>query len=336
MKSINCDFPRPIKGDYLVYVRSITYNHRDYIVECMDGVAKQETNFPFVQMVIDDASPDGAQDVIKDYVNREFDMQNACCYNNDVADIILAKHKKNDNFTIAAYLLKQNMYGDPKKVDLYKPWREACKYEAICEGDDYWTNREKLQKQVEFLESNPSYPASAHQSECIGAGKGLFMDGVPMEITMNDLTTHSRFFHTSSFIMKLDFFRDLPQMNLPYVSGDKLVYLQLSISGPIYFFNDVWCVYRIHSSGMSRVVKLKDLKKDLNISTYMTSICPKFPRYRFLSFLYSTFALYPSDVRAIQRVYYLIVSFFLSFSYFPTNVRDHIVKIKRSYQLKYK
>lgn len=328
-------FPNPYKGEYLVYVRSITYNHRDYIVECMDGVAKQETTFPFVQMVIDDASPDGAQAVIKDYVNREFDLDNAIYYDNDLADVIVAKHKKNKNYTIAAYLLKQNMYGNPKKEDLYKPWRDVCKYEAICEGDDYWTDSSKLQQQIDFLEANPEFSASAHQSMYIGAMEGLFMENVPSVISMNDIVSNSRLFHTSSFIIRTDKFFQLPPMSLPYISGDKLSNLKATVCGPIKYFDEPWCVYRIHTTGMSKVVKLKDLKKDLNIATYMTSIYPTFPKYRFLSFLYGTFAMYPTDVTIINKVFYLFLSFILSFSYFPSNIGDVILKIRRSYHLKH-
>lgn len=155
MKEIQ-GFPIPQKNYYKVYVNTITYNQSQYIEDCLNGVAKQTTTFPFVHHVIDDASIDGEQEVIKAWMMRECNMDKAEYYDNDICNIILAPNKNNINCTVAAYLLKKNLYREPKKKEaLYKPWRDVCPYEALCEGDDYWIDSKKLQKQVDFMESNP-------------------------------------------------------------------------------------------------------------------------------------------------------------------------------------
>lgn len=153
-KNINQGFHTPPKDYYKVYVRSSTYNQSPYIEDCLNGVAMQKTNFPFVHHVVDDCSTDGEQDVIKSWIERECNLESAEFYDNDICTITLAKHKSNANYTIAAYFLKRNMYGNPKKRELFMPWREVCPYIALCEGDDYWIEPIKLQKQVDYLDAH--------------------------------------------------------------------------------------------------------------------------------------------------------------------------------------
>lgn len=150
-------YPAP-KQEYKVLVRCYTYNHSKYIEDALNGFAIQQTNFPFVCIVIDDASTDGAQEVIKKWMGSECDMDRAETIDITTSIVIIVPHKTNLSCTFAFYLLKQNLFlvkGEKKKhVD---PWREKCEYEALCEGDDYWMDSLKLQKQVEFLDANIEY-----------------------------------------------------------------------------------------------------------------------------------------------------------------------------------
>lgn len=145
------------KQNYKVLVRTITYNQAKYITDTLDGVAMQQTNFPFVHYVIDDCSTDGEQEVIKSWLNGHCDMTKAEYIDLELANVILVPHKTNTNLTFAIYLLKRNLWKEPElKGTLVRPWRDHCEYEAICEGDDYWTHSGKLQKQVDILEKDPS------------------------------------------------------------------------------------------------------------------------------------------------------------------------------------
>ena len=124
--------------DYMVNISCMTYNHEKYIEDALKGFVMQKTNFPFCALVIDDASTDGTADVIRKYENK---------YPN----------------IIKAIYLKENHYSQKRsKMPYYKPWRERSKYIALCEGDDYWTDPLKLQKQVDFLETNPEYIICSH------------------------------------------------------------------------------------------------------------------------------------------------------------------------------
>lgn len=166
-------YPTPPNDYYKVYVRSSTYNQSKYIEDCLNGVAMQKTDFPFVHQVIDDCSTDGEQDVIKAWIERECNLKTAECYDNDICTITFAKHKSNSYYTIAAYFLKKNMYGNPKKRELFEPWQYACPYIALCEGDDYWIDSRKLQDQVNALDKTPNATMCHTSFRCVDQNKNI-------------------------------------------------------------------------------------------------------------------------------------------------------------------
>lgn len=156
------NYPSPSK-DYKVLVRTITYNQSNYISDTLEGVAMQQTDFPFVHFIIDDASTDGEQNLIKGWLTEHCDMTNAEYIDHPMISIILVKHKSNPNCSYAIYFLKQNLYKNREEKDkIYQPWREHCQYEAMCEGDDYWTDPLKLQKQVDVLDANQDLSLCFH------------------------------------------------------------------------------------------------------------------------------------------------------------------------------
>ena len=145
---------------WMVCVRCYTYNQSRYINDALNGFVIQQTNFPFVCCIVDDASTDGEQAVIKKYVAENFDLQDSLvAYEMDVdyGHVSFARHKANKNCFFAVIYLKENHYSQKKtKAKYLAEWMDV-KYIALCEGDDYWTDPLKLQKQVEFLESHPDY-----------------------------------------------------------------------------------------------------------------------------------------------------------------------------------
>lgn len=152
---MSSNYPYP-QQDYTVLVRCFTFNHSKYIKNALNGFVMQQTEFPFVCLVIDDASTDGEQEVIKSWLECECDMAKANYIDIPTANIIIAYHKTNKNCTIAIYLLKENLFRQrEKKIRHVTPWRKHCIYEAMCEGDDCWNNPLKLQKQVEYLNEHP-------------------------------------------------------------------------------------------------------------------------------------------------------------------------------------
>lgn len=119
------------KNAPLVSIQCLVYNHESYLKECLEGFVSQRVNFPFEAIVHDDASTDGSASIIREYAKRYPDI-------------------------IKPIIECENQY---KKKDgsLERTMLAACegKYIAICEGDDYWTDPFKLQKEVDLLESDP-------------------------------------------------------------------------------------------------------------------------------------------------------------------------------------
>lgn len=146
---------------FKVCVKCFTFNQAKYIEDAMNGFTMQQTDFPFVCCIVDDASTDGEQDVIKKYMDMHFDYSpNSVSFEKetDYADVLYVQHKVNKNCYFAIILLKENHYSQNKtKVQYLKEWRNICEYEAICEGDDYWIESNKLQEQVNYMQNNIDY-----------------------------------------------------------------------------------------------------------------------------------------------------------------------------------
>ena len=122
-----------------VSISCITYNHAPYIRECLNGFLMQECDFGFEVLIHDDASTDGTVEIIKEYQRK---------YPNIIKPIIQEKN-----------LFSQGKRGFHMR---YNFSRAKGKYIALCDGDDYWTDKYKLQKQVDFLDNNPEVFLSFH------------------------------------------------------------------------------------------------------------------------------------------------------------------------------
>ena len=149
----------PPKDFFTLYINCKTYNQGRFIRDALDGFASQQTNFPFLAIIIDDASTDGEQDIIESYISHSFGQgEGAFVHKWETEDArwIYARHSENVNVYFLAVLLKKNLFRSAKKGQLVAEWRSA-KYVAMCEGDDYWIDPLKLQKQVDFLNENPDY-----------------------------------------------------------------------------------------------------------------------------------------------------------------------------------
>ena len=104
----NIQYPGP-QQEYKVLVRCFTYNQSKYIEDTLNGFAMQQTDFPFICLVMDDASTDGEQDVIKAWMEGECDMDKAEIIDIPTSVVIIVQHKINPSCTLAFYLLKQNL-----------------------------------------------------------------------------------------------------------------------------------------------------------------------------------------------------------------------------------
>ena len=146
------------KQMFKVAVRCMSFNHSKYITDAMNGFTMQQTNFPFVCIIVDDASTDGEQEVIKKYVDEYFDWsEKSESYKKETeyAHILYAQHKTNKNCYFAVLFLKENHYSKKKTKEPYlSEWQDDVDYIAYCEGDDYWIDCKKIQTQYDLLNNN--------------------------------------------------------------------------------------------------------------------------------------------------------------------------------------
>lgn len=139
-----------------VFIRCFTYNQKNYIQDALNGFAIQKTNFPYMALVMDDCSTDGEQDSIRNWIVQECNMDKAQKIDIESSIIIIVPHKLNSYCTFVFFFLKRNLnHIWSLKQDLIFPWMKRSKYLAFCEGDDYWTNPNKLQIQVDYMDQHP-------------------------------------------------------------------------------------------------------------------------------------------------------------------------------------
>lgn len=124
----------------VVSISCLVYNHSRFLRECLDGFVMQKTDFPFEAIVHDDASTDGSAEIIREYAEK-------------YPEIIRPIYEKENVFSRDP----SACYGEINK-------RIRGKYEAICEGDDYWTDPHKLQRQVDYMEAHPNCSLCFHRA----------------------------------------------------------------------------------------------------------------------------------------------------------------------------
>lgn len=245
--------------EYMVYVRCSTYNQEKYIGDAMTGFAMQCTNFPYVAVIIDDASTDGNADVIRSFMDQEFDMKDsstAYVEHHEYGELQFARHKTNPNCYFAAYFLKKNHYqSNTPKVNYIIHWHKISKYLAFCEGDDYWTDRNKLQRQVDFLESHPDYELVFHNAivrDEIGGNPDRLMKVYQTgDFTIADLFEKWQL-PLASIVCRKEVAVSKERRKLFKVwAGGFTFFLGAALRGKTYGFSECWSVYKKNDGGIS-------------------------------------------------------------------------------------
>jgi len=219
----------------LVSICCITYNHEKFIKECLDGFLAQITSFEVEFLIHDDASTDKTQ------------------------KIITAKVGNDKRFKLI--LRKENLKSTGKAIFPILHKKARGRYIAMCEGDDYWTDPLKLQKQVDFLEANEDYGLVHTDADFFFTETGKIVknfkrsneiiksqENVAEEIIIG---TYSIYTLTVMFrkdlLKKVDF-----NFNSNFVMGDLLLWLSLLQFSKFHYINESTSVYRITKGSMSR------------------------------------------------------------------------------------
>ena len=241
---------------FVVHVRCMTYNHESYIKEAMVGFVMQETRFPFVAIIVDDASTDNTRDTIKAFLADHFVLDDPKVSRNerkDFGQVFFSRHRENKNCYFAVILLNENHYQSGRsKKEYYKEWTNT-KYTALCEGDDYWTDPFKLQKQVDYMESHPKCMLTVHSANWL-TDDGIYPWGC-QEAISNDYSVEELircgglFFATASFVFITELNNDWPEWRRKASVGDFPLQILSGLRGNVHYLPDNMCVYRFMHAG---------------------------------------------------------------------------------------
>lgn len=217
-----------------VTIACLTYNHVHFIEKCLDGFLMQEVNFEYEIVIHDDASTDGTQEILNRY------------YQAYPQKIKLILRKENTYSTGVSKIFYHNIIK-----------HSSAKYIATCEGDDYWTDRTKLQKQIDFLEANPDFNFSvgrvmhldekSQKLEIRNENKELFQKSY---LTIADYLK-SFFSQTSTYVFKREGY-EMPSFCNYFHGEDILMVVIATKHGKIKFHDEVFSVYRLHSQGVTQ------------------------------------------------------------------------------------
>lgn len=214
----------------MVSIQCTAYNHEKFIRETLEGFVMQKTNFRFEAIVHDDASTDGTADIIREFAEK-------------YPDIIKPIYETENQYSKNDGTLTRIMY-------------KACKgkYIAICEGDDYWTDPYKLQKQVDFLETHPDYVMCSHSYNTYIEEYKSFE---PAYYNEEDITYNLDMFISREkwLTQPLTCIYSTLNFNLEkYLeykdSKDVTLFYHLLKSGKGFFMKDCMAVYRVHKYGV--------------------------------------------------------------------------------------
>lgn len=222
----------------LVSVLTLAYNHAPYIRECLDGILMQKTDFAFEILIHDDASTDGTADIIREYESKYPDI-------------------------IKPIYQTENQYS--KRVGISRTYqypRVKGKYIAFCEGDDYWIDPLKLQKQVDFMEANPNVPCCFHTVDIYQENTKKYSKGfIPAFLKDNSkegefFTNEDRNEEWFAYILAVMYrSEDIEYLNeqrkkYKFTFNDNHIIYYLMKDKRAYFFRDSMAVYRKNDGGI--------------------------------------------------------------------------------------
>lgn len=215
----------------LVSIICNTYNQEDYIADALESFIMQKTNFKFEILVHDDASTDRTADIVREYEKK-------------YPELIKPIYQTENQYSQRNGMIAKLQYG-----------RAEGKYLAFCEGDDYWTDEHKLQKQADFMEAHPEYSLCVHSASVIDGSSGEFMYEIKVSDTDRDMTVDEIIMRwgfelpTNSMMYRRKLRDDYPAFLLKAPVGDYPLTMYLSFCGKVRYMSDNMSSYRYMAKG---------------------------------------------------------------------------------------
>jgi len=211
-----------MNGVPLVDINIAVYNHEAYLRQTIESVLSQQTTFPFRLLIGDDCSTDGSIAILKEFEQK---------YPEQIKVIYQKKNLGLQSSERNGIVLLNN---------------STAKYIALLDGDDYWSDTHKLQKQIEFLELNPDYAICFHGVNEMGLDKQLQLSQLapePRTYTIDDLAVSWNFIHTVSVVFR-NTFGKLPDWFGQSPAADYTLHMLNASTGKIYYMPEPMGVYR--------------------------------------------------------------------------------------------
>ncbi len=224
----------------MVSICVTTYNHSLFVERCLQSILSQKTTFDFEVLLGEDDSSDGTRDICKRIAQQFPNRVKLFLHHRENVMSILGRPTGRFNF-------------------LWNLNEARGKYIALCDGDDYWTDPFKLQKQIDILESDILLSISCHNTKEIG-GSGRSADTDSMEVgryTIHDLS-RGNFIYTSSCVFRRP--EHYPDWFLTVAVGDYPLHMLNAQKGGIHYSNESMSVYRKHKGGIWSSLSSKEMK----------------------------------------------------------------------------
>lgn len=252
----------------MVAVRCYTFAHAKYIEDTLSGFIMQETTFPVMYLVVDDASKDGEQELLQKWAESNLVSEDGGTLFREMPYGILAEGllRGNSNIAFKIILLSENHYSKhlPKK-NYISEYMDAAKYIAVCEGDDYWISSNKLQKQVDFMECNCDYTLCFHSvfekyegRSNLNKVRAIVEDREYSGLEWyKDRPSQFASFLFRSWIEKDPYYTKI-ENNRRFIARDVPLLLSCAHLGKIRGMSDVMSVYRHNETGWTQNVRSKN------------------------------------------------------------------------------
>lgn len=260
------------KRPLMVTILCTAYNHERYIRQCLEGFVMQKTNFRFEAIVHDDASTDATASIIREYSAK---------YPHIIKPILQTENQYSQGKKIGAIMAQHFPFG---------------KYIAECEGDDYWTDPEKLQRQVDFLESHPDYSTVCNRTQLYSEYRQQFVGEnrcyeKSQAIEVKDVIVQGGLFiSTCSLLYRKSILpATLPDYWQRCHVGDYPLQIHAAMSGKIYYFDEAMSVYRVENksswAGRRETISIDELIATVKSEVQMLEgFAVDYPQYeRFFS-----------------------------------------------------
>ena len=217
----------------LLSISCLTFNHVFFIKKCLDGFLMQKTTFPIEVIIHDDCSTDGTREIIEEYSRKYPDI-------------------------IFPIFQTENQYSNGVRGFMARFNFPRCrgKYIALCEGDDYWTDPYKLQKQVDFLEANDDYVICGHDAKVIDE-KGIVIsesklpDSLKRDVSSYELKMGFLLLTSSLVFRNLPILKNYPKEGAHVLNGDTFLISILGQWGKFKFMHEIKpSVCRVHKGGV--------------------------------------------------------------------------------------